>query len=185
MFWGLLFLAASGFQHVRFNSDNDIDVSTQAIVITKNIRKHRKRKNRSRTTKRYMGVIYALDPNLDFSPKIYKKLYKKHTRGLSSSRTAYEKYTKRAESFASSQNIKLDNVFYNKMSVSRDGYNRYNIDDEIVVFYRSKRPWFTYLELGELRYVTSLLFFIAVTFLFLGIIGFYISKTDWYHRHRS
>ena len=71
------------------------------------------------------------------------------------------------------------------MSVSRDGYNRYNIDDEIVVFYRSKRPWFTYLELGELRYVTSLLFFIAVTFLFLGIIGFYISKTDWYHRHRS
>jgi len=136
--WGFYYISFAGYMHVNLNLDNATDVQTRGFVVSKDIgRKSGGTKTDNRVY--LVGVIYEIAPNLDGPLELYPMSHKKHAKQLVRNRIDAQNFIELTKPITTNNNISVGNLRYSRLK-SKALHSQY-LNSEIVLFYRSHRPW--------------------------------------------
>jgi len=162
----LSILACAAYEHLRLNHSDAYDISTTGLVVHKEVKKKSTGRAGSKktSTRYYLGLTYKIKPDLNFDKRGLQLIEKHQIQNVKPRNDQVEK--------------SISRILYRKTKVSRFDYKRYNINDKLIVFYRSNRPWRASLDLNHDRKMIPISIWVAIVFLFLGIIGFYSKRVE-------
>jgi len=169
IFWGFLSIFHAGSMHVNLNLDNATDVQARGFVVSKHI--VRKSGSTSSGNREYLvGVVYEITPDLDGALELYPMNHIKHGRQLVGNGIDGEKFIKLTKPITTNNNIKVGNLRYSQLKSKALHSN--NLNSEIVLFYRSHRPWAVTRSLDAQRKLIPffLIFGIILSSLWFGSI---------------